>query len=48
MGSDLESVVKIVDSRNPERKFAIYPQPLGGTVHHYHDSNDLEADLIVQ
>lgn len=30
------------------RDLRIYSQPLGGTVHHYHDSNDLEADLIVQ
>lgn len=30
------------------RDLRVYSQPLGGTVHHYHDSSDLEVDLVVQ
>ncbi len=29
------------------RDLRIYSQPLGGTVHHYRDSNNLEADAVV-
>ena len=30
------------------RDMRIYSQPLGGTVYHYHDSTNLETDIIIQ
>ena len=30
------------------RDLRVYSQPLGGTIHHYHDNSDLEVDLIIQ
>ena len=29
------------------RDLRVYSEPLRGTVRHYHDNNDLEADLII-